>query len=334
MSRPTLTVLTQPVRSAPTRAYQNARRALRPIVKPGVPRPTTSLYPGHYALTRSVVEGLREIGADFNFNPASFTDLARIVYAPANEALHQAAELRRQGSVDYLVAGPVNALFSDECEGILKLPEIDRLVVACEWALDFYDDAPELRRKSCVCPCGVSPAFWTPSSSSKDAVVVYWKSGSADLCGRVEAAVAARGLSPIRVSSAHGEHRGFTPEAFRAQLDRAVAAVFLSSFETQGIALAEAWAMDVPTVVWNPKDRAQWRGRSFTSGSSCPYLTPATGLEWKTFEEFERALSEALARRDRFQPRAWILAHMTDAICARQLQQLILDGAHSMAAAR
>ncbi len=334
MSRPTLTVLTRPILSAPTRAYQSARRALRPLVKPAVPLPATSPYPGHYALTRSVVEGLREIGADFNFNPASFTDLARIVYAPANEALRQAAELKRHGSIDYLVAGPVNALFSDECDSILKLPEIDRLIVACEWALDFFDDAPELKRKTSVCPCGVSPAFWTPSSSSKDAVVVYWKSGSAGLCARVEAAVAARGLIPIRVASAHGDHRGFTPEAFRAQLDRAVVAVFLSSFETQGLALAEAWAMDVATVVWNPKDEAQWRGRSFKSGSSCPYLTPATGLEWQTFEEFERALFEALARRNRFQPRAWVLEHMTDAICARQLQQLILDGAHSMAAAR
>jgi hypothetical protein len=334
MSRPALTVLTTPILGAPTRAYRSARRALRPIVKPGVPLPSASPYPGHYAVTRSVVEGLRDIGADFNFNPSSFTDLARIVYAPANEALRQAAELKRQGKVDYLVAGPVNALFSDECDSILQMPEIDRLIVACDWALAFFDAAPELKRKSTVCPCGVDAAFWSPSVSAKDAVVVYWKSGSSEFCDRVEAAAARHGLITIRVESAHGQHRGFTPIEFRAHLDRAVVAVFLSSFETQGIALAEAWAMDVPTLVWDPKGPAEWRGRTFQSGSSCPYLTAATGIAWRTLDELESALAEVLSQRDRFQPRAWVLGNMTDAICAGELYRLILDGARSMAATR
>jgi hypothetical protein len=334
MSRPALTVLTTPILGAPTRAYRNARRALRPIVKPGAPLPSASPYPGHYAVTRSVVEGLRDIGADFNFNPASFAELARVVYAPANEALRQAAELKRAGKVDYLVAGPVNALFTDECDGILRMPEIDRLIVACDWALAFYDDAPELKRKSAVCPCGVDASFWSPSASEKNAVVVYWKSGSSEFCDRVEAAAARHGLVTVRVASAHGKHAGFTPIEFRAHLDRAVVAVFLSSFETQGIALAEAWAMDVPTLVWDPKGPAEWRGRTFQSGSSCPYLTTATGMAWRTLDELERALSEALAQRDRFQPRAWVLGNMTDAICARELYTLILDGARSLAATR
>jgi len=334
MSRSALTVLTTPILSAPRRAYRGARRALRPLLKPGVPLPAASPYPGHYAVTRSVVDGMRDIGADFNFNPPSFADLARIVYAPANEALRQAADLKRQGKIDYLVAGPVNALFSDECDSILRMPEIDRLIVACDWALAFYDDAPALKGKSGVCPCGVDTAFWSPSASAKDAVVVYWKSGSPEFCERVEAAAAGHGLLPIRVASAHGEHRGFTSAEFRAQLDRAVIAVFLSSFETQGIALAETWAMNVPTLVWDPKGPAEWRGRTFQSGSSCPYLTAATGIAWRTLDELELALAEALSHCDRFQPRAWVLGNMTDAICARKLYRLILDGAESMAAAR
>jgi hypothetical protein len=326
MSRPALTVFTKPILSARTRAYHSARRALRPLVKPGVPLPTGSPYPGHYALTRSVVEGLREIRADFNFNPSSFADLARVVYAPANEALRQAVDLKRRGSIDYLVAGPVNALFVDECDGILKSPEIDRLIVASDWVLDLYDEAPELKLKSRVCPCGVNAGFWTPSSCPKDVAVVYWKSGDAEFCARVEAAVAAAGLTPIRVAAAAGDSSKFTPEHFRAQLDRAAAAVFLSAFETQGIALAEAWAMDVPTIVWNPKDRAEWRGRSLRSGTSCPYLTAETGVDWQTFGELDRALREALADRGRFHPRAWVLEHMTDAVCARQLHRLIVEG--------
>ena len=57
-----------------------------------------------------------------------------------------------------------------------------------------------------------------------------------------------------------------------------MAGVFLSTFETQGIALAEAWSMDVPAIVWDPQGQAEWRGRTFTSRSSAPFLTPATGV--------------------------------------------------------
>ena len=119
MARPFLTVLTTPVPGARARLVRDLRRLARRIVKPGVPLPAVSPYPGHFALVRSVVEGLRAIGADFNFNPERLGEVARVVYAPANEALLQAIALKRAGRIDYLVAGPVNALFADECDGIL-----------------------------------------------------------------------------------------------------------------------------------------------------------------------------------------------------------------------
>ncbi|MFI5179367.1 MAG: hypothetical protein ACHQO8_12415 [Vicinamibacterales bacterium] len=334
MTRPALTVLTAPILPAPQRAYQRARRALRPLVKPGIAPPATTPYPGHYALTRSVVEGLRAIRADFNFNPTRLSDLSRVVYAPANEALRQAAALKREGAIDYLVAGPVNALFADESDGVLRLPEIDRLIVACEWARDLLADAPQLVEKSRVCPCGVDADVWTPSPGAKPKAVVYWKSGAESFCREVEAIVRARGLEPVVVASAHGDHARFTPASFRQALDASVVSVFLSTFETQGIALAEAWSMDVPTIVWNPCGQAEWRGRSFHSSSSCPYLMPATGLAWRTLDECGAALDEALRHRGRFQPRQWVLDHMTDAICSRQLYDIILSGAHMMAGAR
>ncbi len=163
VSQPSLTVLTLPILPAPRRVYHSIRGAVRSVVKPGVPVPRPSPYPGHYALVRSVVEGLRSIGADFTFNPRTFGDLARVVYAPANEALRQAIELKRRGIVDYVVAGPVNALFADESGGILLSPEIDLVIVPSEWTVDFYEGFPELVAKSRVCPCGVDAEVWKPS---------------------------------------------------------------------------------------------------------------------------------------------------------------------------
>jgi hypothetical protein len=327
MARPFLTVLTAPVPDTAQRLYQRGRGLARNIVKPRAPRPAASPYPGHHALVRSVVEGLRAIGADFNFNPRRASEIARVVYAPANEALRQAAALKRGGRIDYLVAGPVNAMWPDAEDGILQMPEIDRLIIAHEWAREFFRDAPALLAKTRPCPCGVDPAVWRPSGAPRTATaVVYWKSGDLAFCEQVEAIVRRCGLEPRRLQSLHGEHAMFRPEDYRQLLDGAAIGVFLSTFETQGLALAEAWSMDVPTLVWDPQGTAVWRGRAFASRSSAPYLTPETGRRWRTLDELEPVLRGALADRAAFQPRAWVLAHMTDAICSAALLEIIRDG--------
>jgi hypothetical protein len=143
----------------------------------------------------------------------------------------------------------------------------------------------------------------------------------------VEAIVRRCGLEPLRFRSRHGEHGIFQPAAFREALDRAVVGVFISTFETQGIALAESWSMDVPTVVWDPQGEGEWRGRTFRSKSSAPYLSDSTGAAFRTIDDLETVLSRTLASLPHFRPRAWVLEHMTDAICSEMLYRLIREGA-------
>jgi glycosyltransferase involved in cell wall biosynthesis len=321
VTTPFLTVLTAPVPSDLRRAYGSLRRAVRPLVKPGAPLPIPSPYPGHHAVVRSVVEGLRAIGADFNFNPRSLRAVARVVYAPANEALRQATLLKRRGRIDYLAAGPVNTFWPDEVDGVLRQPEIDRLIVPSEWVRELYRaHAPGLVDKVRVCPAGVDPDYWCPSPGRPPSgrAIVYWKSGPEAFCGSVETAVNACGLRPHRV-----RYGAYEREEYRRLLAVADVAVFVSHFETQGLALAEAWAMDVPTVVWDPRGPAEWAGRSFIAGSSCPFLTPETGRAWRTLAELPEALRQARADRAVLAPRRWVLSHMTDAICADQLHRMI-----------
>ena len=116
-------------------------------------------------------------------------------------------------------------------------------------------------------------------------------------------------------------------DTFKRVLSESFVAVFLSSFETQGLALAEAWAMDVPTLAWDPRGPTEWRGRAFVAGSSCPYLTRATGRAWNTIAELEAGLDEVTRLRGTFTPRQWVLANMTDAVCAAALYRIVRDSA-------
>jgi uncharacterized protein (DUF1501 family) len=76
--------------------------------------------------------------------------------------------------------------------------------------------------------------------------------------------------------------------------------------------------------VWDPQGEAEWRGRTFKSGSSAPFLTPTTGLAAGTTAGLEPAIRQALATLGSFQPRAWVLENMTDAICSKKLYELIM----------
>ena len=155
VSRPSLTVLTLPILPAP-----QARLSV-PARRGPLSRQTRRARASSIALSRALRAGAKRRGgtaidgADFTFNPRTFGELSRVVYAPANEALRQAIELKRRRVVDYVVAGPVNALFADESGGILLAPEIDLVIVPSEWTVDFYEGFPELVAKSRVCPCGV-----------------------------------------------------------------------------------------------------------------------------------------------------------------------------------
>jgi hypothetical protein len=216
-------------------------------------------------------------------------------------------------------------LTPEQEDGVLLMPEIDRLIVASEWVKALYAGAPQLAAKIRACPCGVDAAWWRPTAAAatKKTAVVYWKSGDEAFCERVEQIVRESGLQPARLCAAVGDHTRFTADDFRRMLDGATLAVFLSAFETQGLALAEAWAMDVPTLVWDPRGPAEWRGRRFVAGSSAPYLTDATGRRWQTIDELGPLVTAAIENRSAFRPRQWVLEHMTDAVCATTLYSMI-----------
>jgi hypothetical protein len=179
--------------------------------------------------------------------------------------------------------------------------------------------APALAGKIRICTAGVDPEDWKPLSSSRgNRVVVYWKSGDESFCNDVEEIIRQLGMEPIRF-----QYGLYARAEYKRELQTATLAVFISSFETQGIALAEAWSMNVPTLVWDPKGPTSWRGHNFIAGSSAPYLSGATGLSWVTLDDLAHVTNSAATHRDQFSPREWVLHNMTDQICSARLLQII-----------
>ncbi len=161
---------------------------------------------------------------------------------------------------------------------------------------------------------GVDSEFWKPVThkDQRNKVLIYWKTETEDFCREIIDLVRKLGMQPALIKCGD-----YIPSEYKEQLDRSRFAIFISRSESQGIALAEAWSMDVPTLVFDP-GLFSFNGRTVTNTSSCPYLTPSTGLTWKSIEELKRILN-AKNSFIGFSPRSYVLGHFTDEYRAKQL---------------
>ncbi|GAB6181512.1 hypothetical protein JCM14036_28310 [Desulfotomaculum defluvii] len=153
-------------------------------------------------------------------------------------------------------------------------------------------------------------------------MLVYWKTEPEEFICEIEDKLKQHGWQPIRLL--YGQYK---TEDYKKLLTRSAFGVFISISESQGLALAEAWSMDVPTVVWNPQRlKKHYQDVDYYSTvSSCPYLNPLVGVEWKELEQFEAFLTRAPEILPSFQPRKWILENMTDNIAAQRMVKLFLS---------
>lgn len=284
---------------------------------------------GHYDVTRSLVTGFRELGLNFNYNPACVQDIAPFVVVLSNKhALSLAIKLKKQGKIKKLIAGPNLVHLPDEQEGIILSKEIDRYVVPSGWVLKmFSDSAPSLKEKLRIWYAGVNILDWKPSESfarrNTCQVLLYQKTGNSDLINRIAQMLKGKGWEPLILR--YGHH---TPMDYKALLFSVKYAVFVCNSETQGMAQAQAWAMDVPTFVFDSheltfKDR-YYHGQYYGSPSSCPFISRFTGRKWKSIEELETIMPVIEQdNTDTFAPREWVARYLSDARSAERMIKIV-----------
>lgn len=287
-------------------------------------------YGGHAAVTRSLVEGCQKEGIDLNYNPSTWRDVGDVCHVLADvDALRQAIQWKRQHRIKLLLAGPNLVVRSDEHDGILASPEIDVCLVPSEWVKVAYEeDAPSLSGRIHVWYAGVDEEYWNPDlyrAPKGKSVLVYWKSGNSDFCEVVERILEKKGWKPERVT--YGLYK---KPRFRRLLAKSAFAVFLSQSESQGIALAEAWAMDVPTLAWEP-EHLFIQGRPYTVFSAAPYLNDLVGAKWRTLDELDHLLARIPECQQSWTPRQWVVSHMTDKLSAMRLIDIIRQALHEQA---
>ena len=319
-AKPEITVLTNPMpwgRELIEEGLRRMARSLRDSLRSSRQYFNDQKYRGHFAVTRSFVEGLHSIGASFNYNPRFPWRMAETVVVLAGvRTLRQAIKFKRQGRIKKLLAGPNIVIFSSDYGSLVASPEIDAVITPCDLVANHYlEDNPSLGGRIFSWPAGVDTEYWQPDRSRDRNTILIFEKQNAGPVGSVEPYIDyLRGLGwnvqVIRYGSfSHDQY-------LEALINSCLMLGFVIS-ESQGIAWAEAWSADVPTLIWRNTSNVS-SGRRYEC-STAPYLTSQNGLFFNDLEDFKIQFRYWEEHRERFTPRAWVLEHMSDEVCAALL---------------
>lgn len=282
-------------------------------------------YGGHPAVTRSLLAGFSKCKIDFNYNPKKIGNLSDTVLVLAGvRTLKQAIYLKKRGYVSKIFAGPNIATFTKDENYLLGSAEIDLLIVPSEWVRSIYlEDIPSLKDKILVWPAGVDVNYWSPKNNQKDRILIYNKYG--DSTRDIKPYIKFLKESSLKFDILeYSKNNSYASEEYRDLLQNARLVIgFTGGSESQGIAWAEAWAMDVPTLIQS-KSSNIIRDRNVLS-STAPYLCSSTGLFFNNFDDFKIKLRACLHDDNSFFPRNWVIDNMSDEVVAKKLYKKILS---------
>lgn len=276
---------------------------------------------GHSAVNRSIQRGFELSHIPFNWNPSNENVYSTVIVLAGERYVRNAIVLKEKGIIKKLFVGPNIFVRSSDGGGIMGHPAVDRCIVPSDWVrIAYQEDNPTLIGRIAVWAAGIDELYWQPESPKSNEtknVIVYWKTESEFLIKEIELCLRLYQWNPIVIRYGH-----YTQHYYKQLLENAAFAVFVSVSESQGLALAECWAMDVPTLVWDPQYLAA-HGRVYSVATSCPYLSDTTGTRWKTIHDFECLLQHIYAKLSLFSPRSWVLENMTDLVAIQKLVEII-----------
>jgi len=262
------------------------------------------------------VVGLKRTGTHFLYNPSLTSphfDHAIVLSSP--QRLKELCDLKLKRGVSKLLAGPNIVVRPGDADQVLLNSVIDLVLVPSDWVKDLYvQDGPLQEDRVAVWASGVDETWWKPWGEQARTDIVIYDKYMPEMASQVECLLAQLGLKHRVIR--YGE---YSPGTYRAALNSAVACIFLTESESQGLALAEAWSMDVPTLVLQRQTRVI-NGLHMTV-STAPYLTDLAGHFWQDLDQLRGLLGQLAVTKH--EPRLWVLSNMTDVACAKNFLDIL-----------
>jgi hypothetical protein len=276
---------------------------------------------GPDAVLESLIRGLNKNNTPFKLNSRPSPE--DTIHVISNiEALRWAIAQKKLGKIKKLIAGPNLVVVPTDYEKILDNEALDKILVPSEWVRKFYAlHLSKNKEKIIVWPSGVEVPNENQLGDKKSddkKCLVYIKHAPEALATSV--------LDHLKnkcVDFSIINYGNYSKQKYQEELTKSTYMIYLQKAESQGLALQEAWAMNIPTLVW---DCGYWElgtNKIEYEKISCPYLNDESGMTFAGKEDFGLKLNSFLERLNSFEPRKYVLRELSDEVSARKYSAII-----------
>lgn len=275
-------------------------------------------YSGPDAVLDSLKRGLSESNIPFEINPLK--PKYKIVHVISGiEALKKAIKTKKIDQT--LLVGPNLVISPLDYGGILMNKKINKIILPSDWTAEVYSTiSPEIKDKIYIWPAGTSCNV-KYDKKEKRKCLIYKKNTEKKLYQDIIKCLVKKNI-PYDIIE-YGKHN---QKDYFDKLLQSKFLIYLQISESQGLAIQEAWAHNIPTFVWN-KGYIISEGIKFEGKISAPYLTNETGEFFKDFNEFESKLSNFIIRLDQLRPAEYCKNNLSIKTSTRTYMNIIKDKA-------
>ncbi len=274
---------------------------------------------GHPALANSLFRGFKKLGIDYEYNKITGKDKNLILLWADEKDLETVNKLKKNGKVDKVVTVPTACKYDYDYMQwhFPEVPCIDKALYASDWVANICKSKANKKYwdKILSWPSGVEVSDVKPETKINNSCIVYLKR-VADEKSKVDDLISF--IETLGIKCYIIEYPKYDFNYWQELLPNVDFVIFYQDdHETQGLAIAEAWAKNKPSFV---KNTVNGNGEIT---QNAPYLTKDTGLSWNNTEELKTIIlkyknnpQEFLAS---FTPYDWVKENMSDEVSVKML---------------
>ena len=271
---------------------------------------------GPRSVLESLVIGAKQCGWKVRLNPKINRNAAIVINLSRVDKIRMLSAKLEEGRIKNLILGPNIDLKSEINNQIIRFSKYDFTLVPSQWTRNIFQRwnfSSHLKME--IWAAGVDTGLWRPKKYHDNKAILIYSKGEVEdeFINYVKENYQRNHRIELMFYGSHSK------SDYLRKLSRASVLIWLGTTETQGMALCEAWAMDVPSVVLSRPVRnilnSKW------PSSSAPYLTKSTGRFFSTTNELKFAIDEAL--HGNFHPRNWVIENQTAQISFKNLVAIV-----------
>ncbi len=268
---------------------------------------------GPKMVMESLLHGFNELGQEYLLNTAPKKPGVVAGVLNGAEVLMWAIKQKQLGKIQRIVAGPNIVILPSHENGILRNSAIDAILVPSNWVKESYvKDSPELAEKIFVWPAGIYIPEMGNESKDID-FLIYNKVGETKLIEEIRTRVKGCKVKELTYGN-------FKQADYFSWLNRTKYLVYVSESESQGLAMFEAWARNVPVLAWE-RGYAVAGEVTVEGKTSAPYMHVRAGRSFSNASDLGKII-ESLSQLS-FDPRAYILEYFSPEVCAKNYLAII-----------